>query len=242
MKVSIVTITRNNAAGLARTLRSVASQRGVDVEHIVVDGLSTDGTAKLLENRAVRVVPAAQRGVYNAINRGIEEATGHIVGLLHAGDVFADDGVLADVCRCFEQEVCDYMYGNIYYVNEAGKVTRRYDGASSSLNELTYCNMPPHPSLYMTRKCAAHIGPYAENYKICGDFDMFIRLFADTSLEGCYVDRDIVAMSTGGMSTKLFNRLFTNPRERLAVLRANRLPANPLRMLPRYIKILINML
>lgn len=238
MKISIITITRNNRSGLAMTLESLHNQSYKDVEHIIVDGFSTDGSDEILANCHANVLTTKPKGVYNAINVGLKEANGQIIGLLHAGDVFADVNVLEDVAKSFEKQRCDYLYGDIYYVNGQGKVTRRYSGASSSLAQLSHGNMPPHPSLYMTRDCCKTIGAYVENYKICGDFDMFIRLFSNELLTGYYLNRDIVAMSTGGMSATLYNRLFTNPRERLLALRRHNLPANPLRMLSHYINII----
>lgn len=238
MKISIITITRNNRQGLERTLASVAAQKDVDIDHIIVDGLSTDGTRELLATSSAKIVSTEPRGVYNAINRGIHEANGDIIGLLHAGDVFTNDTVLCDIKNIFSAQDNDYLYGNIYFINDCAKVTRRYSGANCTLHQLTHGNTPPHPSLYMTRKCASHIGDYAEQYKICGDFDMFVRLFSDSSLKGFYFDHDIVAMATGGMSTTIYNRLITNPTERLRVLRAHHLPANPLRMISHYIQIL----
>lgn len=242
MKISIVTINRNNCVGLAATLQSVSSQTGVDLEHIIVDGESTDDTPKMLVGSNAHIISSPPRGVYNAINQGVKKASGKIIGLLHAGDTFPDVSTLSDIIKQFEIRDIDYLYGDIYYVNGKGMVTRRYTGAGSSLQQLLRGNMPPHPSLYMTRACAEKIGQYAENYKICGDFDMFIRLFSNPALKGYYLKRDIVAMSTGGISTSLYNRLFTNPRERLAALRANGLPANPFRMLPHYINIIISRL
>lgn len=242
MRISIVTICRNNSKGLARTIESVRSQYYADIEHVIVDGESTDGTDKLLENCGATVISASPKGVYNAINVGIDATSGDVIGLLHAGDVFADEKVLNDIAHVFENQHCDYLYGNIFYVNGHGRVTRRYRGASSSLSQLLHGNMPPHPSLYMTRQCYDKIGQYVENYKICGDFDMFIRLFSNTELKGAYLDRDVVAMAAGGVSATLFNRLFTNPRERLDALRAHGLPANPLRMLKHYITIILNRL
>lgn len=242
MKISIVTICRNNSRGLAKTLESVRSQHFGDIEHIIVDGESTDDTTKILQASDAKALTTSPKGVYNAINVGISATSGDIIGLLHAGDVFADSKVLDDIAHTFDNQRCDYLYGNIFYVNGRGKVTRRYRGASSSLSQLLHGNMPPHPSLYMTRDCLSRIGQYVENYKICGDFDMFIRLFSDADLKGFYFDRDVVAMATGGMSTTIYNRLFTNPRERLSALRAHGLPANPLRMLSHYINIIFNRL
>lgn len=238
-KISIITITKDNREGLEKTLASVHAQTHTDIEHIVVDGCSTDGSEALLVDADAKVLITGPKGVYNAINSGLHAATGDVIGLLHAGDVFADDNVLEDIAKAFYNQRCDYLYGDIYYVNSRGKITRQYSGASSSLKQLTRGNMPPHPSLYMTRECYQTIGDYVENYTICGDFDMFIRLFSNELLAGYYLNRDIVAMSIGGMSTTLYNRLFTNPRERLSALRTHNLPANPLRMLSHYINIII---
>lgn len=235
MIVSIVTITRNNAAGLLRTIGSVRSQKGVDIEHIIVDGNSTDGTELILRAEAPRAVIVRRNpaGVYDALNAGLAQVRGFITGVLHAGDEFSDPYVLADVLQAFRTEPAPhYIYGDIHYAAPSG---RRYSGRHASRISLLHGYAPPHPSLFVASHVQRTVGNYRTDMVTAADFEMFIRLFFDDRLRGKYLNRDMVCMDSHGISGKWMNRIFVNNRERLAALRGNGLKASPLSLLKRYI-------
>lgn len=238
LKISLVTITRNNADGLGRTLRSVSSQTYGDIEHIVVDGHSTDGTGALLDGLrdGCKILDCAPRGIYNAINAGMAAAMGDVVGLLHAGDVFASDDILQQVAAAFEDKGTDYIYGDVHFARPGGRVTRYYSGAGLGMAQLRRGTAPPHPSLYMRRGVAQRVGPYCEDFRTAADFEMFVRLFGDSTLTGRYLPWDMVAMAPGGASATLRSRLVTNNTERLRALRQNGVASNPVLLMLNYLR------
>lgn len=235
MKISIVTINRNNAEGLKRTLDSIAGQLQAlgsnhSIEHIIVDGDSNDGFERYL-NPALgsTVVSAAPKGVYNAINIGLRKVTGDIVGLLHSGDVFSAPDILAKIAARFEQKDSpDYIWGDV----TIGK--RYYSGRKFTAKKLLKGFAPPHPSLYIQRVSLEKTGLYDETYTIAGDFDYFVRLSLMREFSSAYLPETVVDMEPGGISQKLYNRMLVNNPERLRALRSNGLPASRLRFMLLY--------
>ena len=233
MKISLVTIARNNAEGLRRTLESVRGQSLGCYEHIIVDGESTDNTPAVIDKygKGCRVIVSPPAGVYNAINRGLEVTTGDVIGLLHAGDTFAADDILQKVTDAFNNDSSlDFVYGNIL----RGNSSHRFSGARVTRKTLLRGYMPPHPSLYIRRQAAEQAGLYKEDYIIAADFDMMLKLFYKFDFKSKYLPLDMVVMDPGGMSTTLRSRLLINNRERLRALRENNLPASPFALLLNY--------
>lgn len=237
MKISLITINRNNAPGLSRTLKSISAQtmpEGMILEHIIVDGQSTDGSLDDINPTAERAVISAQPlGVYNAINTGIRSATGDIIGLLHSGDIFARDNVLADIYSYFETHAdTDFIYGDVRIGH------RMYTGENFNIKTLTTGFAPPHPSLYLRRSAATIIGEYDETFRIAADFDYFVRLATSDTVKGHYLPGVMIEMETGGLSASLRNRLWANNTERLRSLRNNGLPASRSRLMIHYRNVL----
>lgn len=242
MKISIVTINRNNAAGLRRSLMSIASQSVLrdsrhSVRHIVVDGMSDDGSldavADLTASLGSVVISLEPRGVYHAINAGLDLASGDIVGLLHAGDELASDSVLADIAGRFETDPqLGYTYGDV----TVGR--RYYSGAGFDRKSVLTGFAPPHPSLYIRTCVQKQVGPYDESLRVAADFDLFVRLLLADGIKGAYHPGKTVVMEPGGMSQSLGNRLWHNNSERLRSLRLHGLPASRWRLSKHYLTVL----
>ena len=252
MKVSLITITRNNLSGLKRTAASVRAQKLamaddlgsggiIEIEHIIVDGESTDGTVGWLDGLdGVRVVSAPPLGVYDAINRGIEAAQGEVLMLLHAGDVFGSDTIVRQVAERFFDPSLDFVFGDLHYVNSKGRTVRYYSGSHGSLKILLHGYAPPHPTLAVRASTQRSVGPYSEDYVIAADFEMFGRLFCRPGIKYLYLPLDMVEMEIGGMSSSLSSRLWINTREKLKALRRCGLPASMPHVLMRYLYIFKN--
>ncbi len=225
MKLSLITITKNNLAGLKRTVKSILQQTISDVQYVIVDGESTDGTAEFLATLPdnFKVVVAKPMGVYNALNEGIKACDGDIIGMLHAGDTFNHKKILQKVTEKFNADrALGYLYGDIHYTNHKyNRRTRYYSGADCSLTTMLRGFAPPHPSLFMTSNVVQQVGPYREHFKIAGDFDVFLRLFSNSKIKGTYLPLDMVEMAPGGLSTSLKSRLYTNNVEKVQALREN---------------------
>lgn len=240
-RLTLITITCNNAAGLERTLASVAAQTRLPDQHIIVDGLSTDSTAEILARYADRcqVVRVPAHGVYDALNHGLDAADGDIIGMLHAGDVFASDDILERVCDVFAaDDAPDFIFGDVHFASNSGMVTRYYSAREFKPSRMIDGFTPPHPSLYMTRRTLDLVGRYKETYSSAGDFEMFLRLFNNPNLAWRYVPLDMVLMARGGLSSRFKYRLYTNNHERLAALKAHGYPASYLRILKHYLNVL----
>ncbi len=232
MKITVITVTMTADSAYAITRASVEAQSHADIEHVVVcaHGPLPDSPAE-----SVLLPP---KGVYNAINAGLARASGDVVGLLHGGDTFAAPDILAAVAEKFATHPdIDYLYGDIRYIDADGHTaTRQHRGCPVTRSLLIRGIYPPHPTLYMRTQAAREIGPYSERYRICGDFDMWVRLH-NAGMKGLYMPRLMVEMSLGGLSTRLGSRLWTNNIEKLQVLHAHGLPANPLRLGMKYLSI-----
>ncbi len=243
MKITIITITRNNAEGLRRTIESIASQRHIhELEHIIVDGMSTDNTAEIIASARTNPVLVSRdaRGVYDAINAGLEKASGDIIGLLHAGDTFSDRHVLDDISVVFEnQENIDFVFGDVYFAVPGGRIARYYSGAECGPDAILTGLQPPHPSLYIRREVQQSVGFYNSDYAAAGDFEMFVRLFkVHDKLKWQYIARNMVCMQPGGISATLYNRLWGNNRERMRAFRDNNVRSSFLRILPHYLHVI----
>ncbi len=256
MQIAVITITRNNVEGLRRTIASVRRQTYADILHVIVDGDSTDGTAEVLDAErracAATVITAPPAGVYDAINRGISaalDAGADVLGLLHAGDTYTSEDVVAQIARAFAEgdnavesngagdsgRRPDFVYGDLHY-SRAGsdKVLRYYGAAHFTPEMLRQGYAPGHPTLYLNRRAALAVGSYDTSYRVGGDFEMWLRLYEHPELHPRYLPLDMVCMDTGGLSQRWYSRLVTNNRERLRSFRLHGLPASHLNILRHY--------
>lgn len=226
MKISVITAVFNNRATIAGALESVLAQRGADVEPVVVDGASTDGTQDVIRryaDRLGRYVSEPDRGLYDALNKGLALATGDVVGFLHSDDFFADNQVLAGVAAAFGDPAVDAVYGDLQYVRReaTGHVVRHWRSAAFSPRRLALGWMPPHPTLYVRRGLYARVGGFDTRYRIAADYDLVLRLFQAPGLNAVYLPRVLVKMRVGGVSNRSLRNLVRKSREDLEALRRN---------------------
>ena len=261
MKITLITACYNSAGTIRTAIESVLSQRGVDVEYIVVDGGSSDGTVDIVKEYATRQSSQAirqsvnpsicqspislkwisekDRGMYDAINKGIKMATGDVVGILNADDVLAMDDTLAKIAAQFDgrgrwkreegREKIDCVYADIRFVRKCGSVS-----ALRNANTVRYCSaakwrpwmfrfgaMVPHPSFYVRRECFERLGYYSLDYRICADFELELRYLYLAKLKTAYLPECVVVMRMGGASTAGWRSNVEINREDLRALRAN---------------------
>ena len=228
MKISIITITYNSAKSLQRALDSVQSQTYKHIEHVLVDGASTDGTREMIEAYAskhpnVRWVSEKDDGIYDAINKGIEMATGDVIGFLHSDDVLYSSDSIEQIALAFENEKADIVYGDLQYC-KGGKVTRRWKSNTFNPRSLKYGWMPPHPTVYVRRKVYEQVGPYDDWFRISADYDMILRLFK-ADYKSHYIPSVLVSMETGGASNKDTKARLSKTQEDYLVLKKNHVGA-----------------
>lgn len=224
MKISIITITFNSAKTLQRALASVQGQTYREIEHILVDGASTDGTRDMIAAYAkthpnVRWVSEKDNGIYDALNKGIAMATGEVVGFLHSDDVlFAPDSI-EHIAAVFESEQADVVYGDLQYCR-GNRVVRHWKSNDFNLCALKYGWMPPHPTVYVRRAVYEQVGPYDDWFRISADYDMMLRIFS-AGYKTKYIPEVIVSMETGGASNKNTKARLSKTQEDYIVLKKN---------------------
>ena len=218
MKISIITTTYNSASTIKDTLESVNSQNYSIIEHIIVDGGSKDNTLSLVERygkSVSTVISEPDKGIYDAINKGIIMATGDVVGILNSDDFFTSDDVIETVVDTFKNNDIDALYGDVHFVNpdDLTKSVRYYSSSIFKPSLFRFGFMPAHPSFYMKRECYEKYGLYALDYKIASDYDLLIRYLYKEKINYKYLKKDFVTMRTGGVSTENFNSRVTLNRE-----------------------------
>lgn len=206
MKVSIITSCFNRVATIRSAIESVLAQDYNDIEFIVVDGSSTDGSLDIIREYADRIsiiISEPDHGMYEAINKGIRVATGEIIGLLHSDDFFYDNGVIGRIVERMKRTHADFLYGDGLFVNpdNTNKVVRNWIGGGYRLWKVRHGWLPLHPTCYIRRDVMMRQGLYNESYKIAADSDLLVRYLLTGGLTVTYLNEYIVRMRMGGLST-----------------------------------------
>lgn len=212
MKVSIITATYNSAETVRNTFDSVLNQTYKDIEYIVVDGLSKDNTVEIVKEYVekfggkMRYISEKDRGLYDAMNKGLAMATGDVVGILNSDDFYTSNDILEVVANNFRENEIDAVYGDIHFVNsdDLTKCVRYYSSAIFSRRLMRFGFMPAHPSFYCKREVYEKYGDFNTKYKIAADFDSLFRFIYIKRIRTRYIKRDFVTMRTGGVSTDGF--------------------------------------
>lgn len=206
MKVSIITTCYNRAATIQGAIESVLAQDYPNIEYIIVDGLSNDGSMEVInryKDRVAQIVSERDHGMYEAINKGIRMATGDIIGLVHSDDFLYDNHVISDIVKRFEQTGADFLYGDGVFVNadNINKPVRNWIGGSYHKWKVCLGWLPLHPTCYIRRDVMMREGLYDESYKIAADSDLLFRYLYVANLKVTYLKRKIIRMRMGGLST-----------------------------------------
>ena len=239
MKISIITITYNSARTLERAFASVQAQKFDGIDHIIVDGASTDGTKELIEAYAkahtnVRWVSEKDDGIYNALNKGIRMATGDIIGFLHSDDVFSSSDSIEHIAAAFAKSGADVVYGDLQYC-KGGKVVRRWKSNAFRRSSLKFGWMPPHPTLYCRKEVYEKEGLYDDWFKISADYDMILRIFK-AGYKSEYIPEVLVCMEIGGASNKNTKARLSKTQEDFIVLKKNHVGAGYLTVAMKQIR------
>lgn len=224
MKISVITVAYNSVDTIRDTLISAAQQTFHDVEHLVIDGGSGDGTVSVLSavnHPRMSWISEPDQGIYDAMNKGLKMAQGDIVGFLNADDVYADEHVLADVARCFEDSSILAMYGDLVYVSgqEMQKVVRYWRSGPFRPRQLQLGWMPPHPTFYVRRNLVDKVGGFDVRLRIASDYDFMLRCLLSAGTRVAYVQRVLVKMRSGGVSNRSVQNIARKSKEDLEVIR-----------------------
>lgn len=206
MKVSIITIVYNNQECIQDCLMSVQNQTYHNIEHIVIDGGSNDGTQEKIKpfvNQLACYVSERDNGLYDGLNKGIKKATGDIIGILHSDDLFYDKDVIKNVVNSFKLQDVDLLYGSGFYVekDKIENVKRIYPGKSFKKKNLYFGWIPLHTTIYVKKEIFETYRYYDESYSIASDYDISLRWFLNKKITKYFLNQYLVKMRLGGKST-----------------------------------------
>jgi glycosyltransferase involved in cell wall biosynthesis len=240
VKFSIITVCFNSQATIADTLRTVAAQRYSDVEHIIVDGASSDGTLDVVKRSAypVQLISERDRGIYDAMNKGIARANGDVIGILNADDFYPHAHVLERVAREFEIPGVEATIGDICFVSP-GDLTRKvryYSAQRWAPRRFVRGFMPPHPAFFTWKRNYEHLGNYKLGYKIASDYELLVRFLAVHQLHYRYIPDALVHMRAGGVSNESLKSRYILNREIVRACAENGLKTNLVLLSLKYLE------
>jgi glycosyltransferase involved in cell wall biosynthesis len=239
IKFSIITVSLNSEKYIKTAIDSVLSQRYENIEYIIIDGKSNDGTINIIKsygNRITSFISESDNGIYDAMNKGISLSNGEVIGILNSDDFYLDQSVLCKVAKIFSKEPkSDIVLGNVDFVLpvDFNKQVRLFSSFYFQSWKLRFGFMPPHPSTFIRRSAYEKVGLYSLGYQIAADFDWFCRAFLIHNLKYSKVDKVLVRMREGGVSTSGLKSYYVSSKEQLKSLRQNKIYSNILFILVR---------
>lgn len=233
IKISVITVCFNSQATLEDTLKSVAGQNHPDIEHIVVDGNSTDGTMAIVNryrDKLARVVSEPDQGAYDAMNKGIALASGDVVGILNADDVYADPAALASVAAAFDSPAIEVCYADLVYVDQhdTSRIVRYWQSTDYRPGLFRTGWMPAHPTFFVRRTVYDKFGMFDLKFKLQSDFELTMRLLEVHGVKSVYIPRILVKMRTGGMTNNSYLNVLEGNLEAYRACRKNGIKVSPL--------------
>ena len=236
MKVSIITVCLNSSSTIDCAMQSVFKQNHEDIEYIIVDGGSSDGTLAILEthkNRISSFISEPDNGIYDAMNKGIALATGDIIGILNADDFYADSNVISTVASVFENDNFDCCYGDLEYVDfhDTNKMVRRWTSQVFTQGLFRKGFHPPHPTFFARKKLYDKYGYYDTTLSISADYELMLRFFEKNEVRSEYIPNVLVKMRSGGVSNKNFFQILKANIQCCKAWAKNDLKVSPLTIL-----------
>lgn len=236
MKISVVTATWNSGTTVRDTIESVLNQTYTNVEHIIVDGASRDNTLEIVKeyepryNGRLKYISEKDKGIYDAMNKGIMLATGDVVGILNSDDFYTSGYVLERVARKLVDKQLDAVYGDIHFVDDRdlNKCVRYCSSKNFAKWQMRFGFMPVHPSFYCRRRVYQDYGLYDTRFKSASDFECLLRFLIHHRIRTEYLPLDFVTMRTGGMSSSGLASYRTTAKETIEACRINGIYSNTL--------------
>jgi len=215
MKISIITVVRNNVATINDAIESVLSQTYKNIEYIIVDGASTDGTVEVVQgytNKIDKFISEKDQGLYDAMNKGIGLATGDVIGILNSDDVYFDKNVLENIVNTFRDKQLDSVFGDLYYVNkdDLNKIVRYWKSSDFKLGSFAKGWHPPHPAFFVKKDIYEKYGMFDLQLKVSADFDLMLRFLEKYQISSMYLPKILVKMRIGGESNSSLKNIITS--------------------------------
>lgn len=238
MKFTIITVCYNAEKTIEQTILSVINQKYSLIEYIIIDGGSSDNTLNIISkysNSINKIISEKDNGIYDALNKGIKNSTGDIIGILNADDEFFDNSIIEKIAKSFLlNSTIDSIIGDIVFQNNSNKTIRYYSSRKWSVNKFSWGFMPPHPSFYCKRVCFDKYGKYLTDFKIAADFELLIRFLKIHKVSFKYLPIIMVKMKLGGASTSGFSSLLTINKEIYRACNLNGIKTNYLKLYSKY--------
>ena len=230
-RVTIITVSFNSAKSIQDTIESVLTQDYPNIEYIVVDGDSRDGTQAIIsryEGQIAQWISEKDQGMYDAMNKGIAMATGEIIGILNSDDVYMHSAVISEMVQAMQIAKVDTAFADLIYVDaiNKSKVLRYYDSGQFTPAKFRWGWMPAHPTFFVKKYIYDLVGPFALDYQIAADFEMLIRILAVQKMSYVYIPKPMVRMTAGGASTANWNRNWILNREIVRACKKHGLDSN----------------
>ena len=229
MKVSIITATYNSEKYLEECIESVIKQNYRDIEHIIIDGKSTDNTIAVIkkyEQHIAKWISETDRGMYDAINKGMEMATGEVIGILNSDDMLDSEDVIESIVKAFEEKKVDSIYGDLEYVDpvDTNKIYRIWKGKEYKRSLFHKGWMPAHPTFYFRRELFKKYGGYENHYYSAADYEFMARYLYKHKISAWYLPKLIVKMRRGGQSNASWRQRFRANRRDYLAMKKNGVP------------------
>ncbi len=228
MTISIITATYNNQKTVEQTIQSVLNQTYANIEYIIIDGQSTDKTLTIVQkykSRISKFISEADKGIYDALNKGVEIATGEVIGFLHADDFYTDESIVGKIAEIFKTQNTDSVYGDLEYVSASNtkKTIRHWKAGQFNFKELKKGWMPPHPTFYVKKTIYEKYGNFNLNYKIAADYDLILRFLGKYKISTTYLPQVLVKMRWGGASNRSLSNIIQKSKEDYFALKKNKI-------------------
>ena len=233
MKVSIITPVYNNKEFIEDCMKNILEQSYEDIEYIIVDGGSTDGSLEVIEkykDKISKFISEKDNGIYDGMNKGIKMATGEIVGILNSDDFYASNNVIEKVVKTFEKGNCDCLWGDLVYVDYKGtdRIMRNWKSSEYKKGQFRRGWMPPHPTFFVKKWVYEKYGLFNLDFSIAADYELMLRFLERYKVKSCYIPQVLVKMRAGGQSNKSIKNIVKANIECYKSWRVNGLKINPL--------------
>ena len=236
IKFSIITVCFNSEKTIKDTIESVIGQNYLDFEYIIVDGGSQDNTLSIIESyhRSItKIISEEDRGMYDALNKGIKLASGNLIGILHSDDVFADENVVSSIAEVFTHNQVDVVWGDVVFIDKRDKIRRLYSGSGISPLSFEHGIMPPHPAVFIRKDCYEKHGYFNIKYKIASDYDLLLRFLKLNNLKYYYLSKVLVKMRIGGISNRSISNIIELNKEIYKIHRSNGFPISAISLMKK---------
>jgi len=226
LKISVITAVWNSEGTVGDAIASVAGQTHADVEHVIMEGNSSDGSLVAIDrakHSRMRLISEPDDGIYDALNKGVHNATGDVIGFIHSDDFLAHDRALARIAAAFEDPSVEAVFSDLDYVSQAdtSRVIRHWSTGPYHPRRLKYGWMPPHPTLYLRREIYERFGSYDINFGIAADYDFILRYFSQATGKSVYIPEVLYKMRVGGVSNRNLAKIRQKMAEDMLAIRRN---------------------